>query len=115
VAATEELGNRVAEGCYVADIHFLRYALSDYDVSIYCFASSQAKLNQKNAQKITFAHPLLPEQRRIVAHLDALQAKADSLRALQSETAPELDAILPSVLNRAFVGGVVTLFVLTPL
>lgn len=46
----------------------------------------------------------LPEQRRIVAHLDALQAKADALRALQSETATELDALLPSVLNRAFAG-----------
>lgn len=44
------------------------------------------------------------EQRRIVAHLDALQAKADALRALQSETAAELDALLPSVLNQAFAG-----------
>ena len=44
------------------------------------------------------------EQRRIVAHLDALQAKADALRALQTETAAELDALLPVVLAKAFAG-----------
>jgi hypothetical protein len=35
---------------------------------------------------------------------DALQAKADALRSLQAETAAELDALLPSVLNQAFAG-----------
>ena len=44
------------------------------------------------------------EQRRIVTHLDAIQGKVEALRALQSETAAELDALLPSVLNRAFAG-----------
>lgn len=48
--------------------------------------------------------PPLPEQRRIVAELDALQAKVDALRALQAETAAELDALLPAVLDRAFRG-----------
>jgi type I restriction enzyme S subunit len=33
-----------------------------------------------------------------------LQAKADRLKALQAETAAELDALLPSVLDRAFRG-----------
>ena len=46
----------------------------------------------------------LPEQRRIVAHLDALQAKGDALKALQSESAAELDALLPAVLAKAFAG-----------
>jgi type I restriction enzyme S subunit len=48
--------------------------------------------------------PPLPEQRRIVAYLDGLQAKVDSLKRLQDETAKELDAMLPSVLDRAFKG-----------
>ncbi|MDB5308915.1 MAG: restriction modification system specificity domain protein [Gemmataceae bacterium] len=48
--------------------------------------------------------PPLPEQRRIVAHLDALQAKVDALRTLQAETAAELDALLPAVLAKAFAG-----------
>lgn len=40
----------------------------------------------------------------MVAQLDALQAQVDGLKRLQSETAAELDALLPSMLNRAFKG-----------
>jgi type I restriction enzyme S subunit len=46
----------------------------------------------------------LPEQRRIVAYFDELQAKVDALRRLQAETGAELDALLPAVLDRAFKG-----------
>lgn len=49
------------------------------------------------------APPLL-EQRRIVAYLDGLQAKVDALKRLQAETAAELDALLPSILDKAFKG-----------
>lgn len=35
---------------------------------------------------------------------DALQAEIDSLRGLQAETASELDALLPAILDRAFKG-----------
>jgi len=48
--------------------------------------------------------PPLDEQRHIVAHLDALQARVDALKRLQAETAAELDALLPSVLDKAFKG-----------
>jgi len=48
--------------------------------------------------------PALPEQRRIVAYLDGLQAKVDALKKLQAETAAELDALLPSILDKAFKG-----------
>jgi type I restriction enzyme S subunit len=53
-----------------------------------------------------FNIPTLPkdEQRRIVAHLDALQARVAALQALQAATAAELDALLPAVLDRAFKG-----------
>ena len=46
----------------------------------------------------------LDEQRRIVAYLDGLQAKINALRELQLQTQEELDALLPSVLDRAFKG-----------
>ncbi|MGN6641707.1 MAG: restriction endonuclease subunit S [Verrucomicrobiota bacterium] len=46
----------------------------------------------------------LSEQRRIVAELDALQAEVDALKRLQAETAAELDALLPALLDRAFKG-----------
>jgi type I restriction enzyme S subunit len=46
----------------------------------------------------------LSEQRRIVAELDALQAETNKLRGSQGESAGELDALLPAILDRAFKG-----------
>ena len=51
--------------------------------------------------------PPLPEQRRIVAELDALQAEVDALKQLQAATSLELDALLPSILDRAFKGELI--------
>jgi type I restriction enzyme S subunit len=48
--------------------------------------------------------PPLSEQRAIVAQLDALQAEVDALKRLQGESAAELDALLPAILDRAFKG-----------
>ena len=48
--------------------------------------------------------PSLPEQRRIVAYLDELQAEVNTLKRLQAGTTAELDALLPAVLDRAFNG-----------
>jgi type I restriction enzyme, S subunit len=48
--------------------------------------------------------PALSEQRRIVAYLDDLQARMDCLKALQTQTHAELDALLPSILDKAFKG-----------
>jgi type I restriction enzyme, S subunit len=48
--------------------------------------------------------PSLTEQRRIIAYLDNLQAKIDSLKHLQAETASELNAMRPSILDNAFRG-----------
>jgi len=48
--------------------------------------------------------PDLEEQRRIVSYLDGLETKLDALKHAQAETAAELDALLPSVLDKAFSG-----------
>ena len=48
--------------------------------------------------------PPISEQHRLVAKLDALQAEVDALNQLQTNTATELDALLPSVLSKAFAG-----------
>jgi type I restriction enzyme, S subunit len=48
--------------------------------------------------------PALDEQRRIVAELDALRAKLDPVKALQLQTAEELEAMLPAILDKAFKG-----------
>lgn len=50
--------------------------------------------------------PVAPpeEQQHIVAELNGLQAKVDAVKALQAQTQAELDALLPSLLDRAFRG-----------
>jgi type I restriction enzyme S subunit len=48
--------------------------------------------------------PPLDEQRRLVVYLDRLQAQVSALRGLQGESARELAALLPSVLDKAFKG-----------
>jgi len=46
------------------------------------------------------------KQRSIVAYLDSVQARLASLRGLQSATGEELDALMPSILDKAFKGEV---------
>jgi len=66
--------------------------------------ANQANIGNGDIEGIKFAPPPLPQQRRIVSDLDALQAEVDKLKRLQAETTMELDALLPSILDRAFKG-----------
>ncbi|MCE8429156.1 MAG: restriction endonuclease subunit S [Candidatus Methanoperedens sp.] len=66
----------------------------------------QANVNSKKLKKMPIVLPPLPEQRRIVAYLDELQAKVDALRRLQAETGAEMDALMPAVLDKAFKGEI---------
>lgn len=66
--------------------------------------SGISKINQGHILTTSLPLPSLPEQRRIVAELDALQTEVDALKRLQSETAAELGALLPATLDRAFKG-----------
>ena len=69
--------------------------------------STGTAISGLNGQKIrSVTLPLIPveEQHRILAHLDSMQAKVDALKRLQAETSAELDALLPSVLDKAFKG-----------
>lgn len=62
------------------------------------------KISQPKLEQMPIPLPPLPEQRRIVAYLDALQAKVNALRELQSQTRAELEALMPSILEKAFQG-----------
>ena len=89
---------------------YLALALSSADCQEYFrhgktgLAESQVNISREKLLALPLRVPPLGEQRRVVAHLDALQAKLDAVRAVQSATAAELDALLPSVLNQAFAG-----------
>lgn len=66
--------------------------------------TGQANVNATKLKALPIALPSLPDQRRIVAELDALQAEVEALKRHQAETAAELDALLPAILDRAFKG-----------
>ncbi len=91
------------------DPDFLHYQLCSPFFINQCIAKTTGghypAINDTNLHEVLFVVPPLSEQRRIVAYLDGLQAKVDALKRLQSETATELNAMLPSVLDMAFKGG----------
>jgi type I restriction enzyme S subunit len=69
-----------------------------------CRGSTRSFFTQEILSRLQVPVPPLPEQRRMLAHLKDLQARVDELTALQEATQAELDALLPSVLDRAFRG-----------
>jgi type I restriction enzyme S subunit len=81
---------------------------SPYGKSYFQAASKQttnlASINQRQLKAFPVYQPPLAEQRRVVAYLDNLQANVDSLKALQAQTQAELDALQPSILDKAFKG-----------
>jgi hypothetical protein len=58
----------------------------------------QAKVATRRRQRRCPVPPLA-EQHQFVADLDALQAQLNALKRLQAETAAELDALLPAILE----------------
>jgi len=79
--------------------------------NVRAYISSHAKgtspTMKKISQGIVMAIPFpvrirISEQHHIVAYLGGLHAKVDALKRLQSDTAAELDALLPAVLDSAF-------------
>lgn len=66
--------------------------------------STRAGVNSRILRELEFPLPPLAEQHCIVAYLESLQDQVDQLTALQNATQVELDALLPSVLDKAFKG-----------
>ena len=66
--------------------------------------SAQPTVPLRAIRALQIPVPSKEEQCWIVSHLDSLQTKLDALKRHQAETAVELDALLPAVLERAFRG-----------
>lgn len=93
------------------DLNYLNHALKSPVLrSQIVKAASGTSPTMKNISKSKVLALRLPDvsfsdQRRIVVYLDGFQTKIDSLKRLQAETAIELDAMIPSILDKAFQGG----------
>jgi len=66
--------------------------------------AGQQRVPQSFLEQKVIAIPPLNEQDRIVAHLSQLELRINEVQFLQAETTVELDALLPSILDRAFKG-----------
>jgi type I restriction enzyme S subunit len=66
--------------------------------------TGQPNVNGKKLANIRVPIPPLEEQRRIVEYLGGLTDKLEVLSGLQVNTTSELEALLPSILDKAFKG-----------
>jgi type I restriction enzyme S subunit len=82
----------------------IQYEFVDLDLSSMQDGTSVPQINKGDLAPLLIPVPPPHDQRRIVAELDALQAQVDTLKKFQAETAAELDALLPSILDKAFKG-----------
>jgi type I restriction enzyme S subunit len=85
--------------------HYLCYVRSDLERI--APQSAQKNINLKTLAPLPIAILPFPEQRNVIAYLDDLQTKVDYLKRFQAETVAELDALLPSLLDKAFRGELV--------
>jgi hypothetical protein len=96
--------------CQPKDWEILQSSLSGIEAKPLPFMLAQMNLLLHGVEypdverKNSLARAILPQKHRIVAYLDNLQAKVQALKRLQAETATELDALLPSILDKAFKG-----------
>ena len=100
---------RVAMDTTRVDPRFIHWTIqSSADIETYLDdkiqGSTRKGVNSKIVAALPCRVPPLPLQRQIVAELDALQAQVDALKRLQADSAAELDALLPAILDRAFRG-----------
>ena len=83
---------------------YLFYALKSLDFKKDIISTAIPGINRSAIYKHKIPVPSLSSQLQIVNHLDTLAMKLEGLKRLQAETAVELDALWPSVLDRAFNG-----------
>ncbi len=67
-------------------------------------ADAQVNISQAILLATPVAYPPLPEQCQIIDTLDTLKTELDRLKLSQAQTATELGALLPAILDRAFKG-----------
>ena len=83
---------------------FLVYALNALNWMPHVSGTTRLKLTQGSLKKVPLSIPPLPEQRRIVAKIEALQERSRKARAALEAIPPLLEQFRQSVLAAAFRG-----------
>ena len=84
--------------------HLLSPVIYDRQIIPLTKGSASPHLNISVLKQFQFMLRSLSEQVDLITYLDEIQARMDAIKALQAETQAELDALLPSVLDKAFRG-----------
>lgn len=90
------------------DSRFLCHMLGSHTVFTQAWASTtgsaQPTIPLREIRKLPVPLPPLEQQRRTAAYLDGFGDRLAALRGHQAASRAELDALLPSILHRAFNG-----------
>lgn len=76
----------------------------DKQIRISKTGTTSHHVNIKYLKTVKLVVPPLKEQHRMIEKLEKFQGKTHTLQHTQSQTASELDAMLPSILDQAFKG-----------
>ena len=92
---------------YIKDFHWnnekcVFYFLKQFNLGKYSSWAGVPTLNRNNVHCERVSFPPIPEQSRIVAHLDAIRAETESLEKLYTEKLASLDELRRSILQEAF-------------
>jgi type I restriction enzyme S subunit len=90
----------------IAEMNFVEYLLQSFKARLQekGKGSAQDNLNMRTFENELFPIPPLPEQRSIVAKLDALSLETKKLEAIYQQKLADLDELKKSVLEKAFTG-----------
>jgi type I restriction enzyme S subunit len=85
-------------------LHFLNSPIFQDQVKAHCRGLTTPHVRVQDAPNFVLPLPPRDQQQHMVGALAELRAEVDALNRLQNEIAAELDAMLPSILDRAFRG-----------
>ena len=86
------------------DIDYIALALRSVDLSTFAKKGAQPSISQEAVYSALIPLPPLAEQRRIVAHLEAVQERLKALKEAQAATEAELKRLEQAILEKAFRG-----------
>jgi len=90
------------------DVYYLMYALATPSSQNFMKSKTRGTsymgINLRDVRKLPVPIPPAEEQYRVVAYLDGLRANIERLKQLQIQTTIELEALFPSILDKAFKG-----------